>query len=292
MAQNRYYSSIAVATTLAADCAAGDTTIKVAATTGFPLSYPYTLVVDGGTGTQEVVSVTAASGTSLTVQRGQDGSAAVSHSIGAGVEHDVSARDYDEPQKHLAATTGVHGVTGPLASTTDAQTLTNKTLTAPAINSGVIDAASTIGGALASDVATAAGLKALAGAWTKFTPTITAGGGGTLPIITGNGAYLAVGDSLFVTMDIGIQSGGTAATFIFHLPGGYSVPAGLTVYPFGAALNTVNLAAAPCYINLSGSTGALIDCATGKEYASTATSTTLATNNSFVFNFHIPLAAA
>ena len=97
----RYYSSIAVRTTLSSAINSSTTSITVAAVTGFPTSYPYTLVIDEGISTQEIVTVTAGSGTTLTVTRGSDGSTAVAHSSGATVNHGVSARDYDEPNDFI-----------------------------------------------------------------------------------------------------------------------------------------------------------------------------------------------
>lgn len=135
MSVNRYYSSVAVATALSAQANAGDTVISVNATTGFPGSTPYTLVLEDGTSNQEVVTVTGVSGLNLTVTRGVDGTTALTHSAGAAVIHGVSARDYTEPQQHIAASSAVHGLTGSVVGTTDTQTLANKTLTTPTVAS-------------------------------------------------------------------------------------------------------------------------------------------------------------
>lgn len=93
----RYYSSTAVRTTLTADITAASSTITVAAATGFPASYPWTGILSQDTLNEEVVEVTARSGTTLTVTRGVDGTTATSHSAGATFNHGVSARDFDEP---------------------------------------------------------------------------------------------------------------------------------------------------------------------------------------------------
>lgn len=124
----RYYSSSAADTTLSGSITAGATSITVGSITGFPVSYPYTLILDPGTASEEVVSVTAGTGTNLTVTRGQDGTTALSHTGGAVVRHGVSARDFDEPNAHVNASTGVHGITGSVVGTSDTQTLTAKTI--------------------------------------------------------------------------------------------------------------------------------------------------------------------
>ena len=100
----RYYSSVAVRTTLSSSISNSATSITVAAVTGFPGSFPYTLIIDEDTADQEIVEVTNSSGTTLTVTRGVDGSAAVAHDAGAAVNHGVSARDYDEPNNFINGT--------------------------------------------------------------------------------------------------------------------------------------------------------------------------------------------
>jgi len=137
MPVNRYYSSTAVDTTLTGAVNSSGTTITVAAVSGFPASYPYTLALDYDTSSEELVNVTAAAGTTLTITRGQDGTSGVSHDAGAAVKHVISGRDLREPQEHMAASSGVHGVTGSVVGTTDTQTLSSKTLTTPTIGSFV-----------------------------------------------------------------------------------------------------------------------------------------------------------
>jgi hypothetical protein len=108
----RYYSSTAVATTLATSASNSDTTIEVTTLTGFPNQTPFTAILDTDTASEEVVDVTNVAGTTLTVTRGVDGTSAVSHSAGASFRHGVSGRDFDEANSHVNTTTGnPHGTT-------------------------------------------------------------------------------------------------------------------------------------------------------------------------------------
>jgi hypothetical protein len=161
----RYYSSIAVETALSGSIpaqaqGAANTAFIVASVSGFPSNYPYTLIVDPDTSKEEVVTVTAGSGTTLSVTRGSDNTQGVAHSAGAVVRHGVSGRDFRDTETHIAARgydidqtildlanqTHVHGIVtgeGVVVGTLKAQTLTQKTLTTPTINGATISGAVT-----------------------------------------------------------------------------------------------------------------------------------------------------
>jgi hypothetical protein len=115
---NRYYSAIAVDTTLTSSITSTSTSMVVGGTTGYPATTPFVLAVDYSAATEELVLVTAVSGTTLTVTRGFNGTTPQAHATGAVVRHVIVAQDLTDAQTHyaLGLTGGAHGVTGALAT--------------------------------------------------------------------------------------------------------------------------------------------------------------------------------
>lgn len=120
MAQ-RYYSSVAERTVLSAAVNGTTTTFIVDAVNGWPSSFPYTLIIDEDTINEELVEVTGRSSTTLTVNRGIDGTSGVAHSAGASVRHGVSARDFaDKNQVYYQVSTPSNAGTGDVWVDSDA----------------------------------------------------------------------------------------------------------------------------------------------------------------------------
>ena len=144
MAQKRYYASTAKQASLSSGIDSTVLSITLDLVTGFPSNYPYTLVIDPDTNKEELITVTASGGgTTLTVTRGSDSTTNVAHSAGATVRHVVSGQDFNEFSAHIGSvasptTAGVHGVTGNVVGTTDAQTLSAKILSGAVIATGGI----------------------------------------------------------------------------------------------------------------------------------------------------------
>lgn len=125
----RKYSSTSVETTLASALSSNATTIVVATNTAASLVreslgaavggvYPdqFTVAIDPDTANEEIVFVTNVSSDTLTIVRGRSGTSAITHTGGAVIKHVLTSDDLNA-----------------YVTLTDTQTLTNKTLTAPAL---------------------------------------------------------------------------------------------------------------------------------------------------------------
>jgi len=151
---------------LAGDITAAAASLIVDTVMGLP-TVPFTLMLDPGANTEEIITVTAAGGTTLTVTRGVDGTSAQAHLNGGEVRHAYSARDFQDSRNHEANTTTAHGVTGAVVGTTNVQALTNKTVDGATNTFSNIPSA-----AMASE------------AWTAYTPVWT-------NLTLGNGTFVA-----------------------------------------------------------------------------------------------------
>lgn len=105
----RAYSGNAASTTISSGISAVDTTITIAAATGWPSGAPFYVVLDPGTAAEEKILVTRSS-TTLTVSgsRGADDTSASSHSAGAVIYPVFTAVDANEANL-LASTLTTQG---------------------------------------------------------------------------------------------------------------------------------------------------------------------------------------
>ena len=99
------YTGNGVQTALTSNAAVAATSFNIAAKTGWPTSFPFFVVVDPGTASEEKMRVTAISTLTLTVVRGQDNTTDVAHSSGAVIYPVFTASEADEANQVASAMT-------------------------------------------------------------------------------------------------------------------------------------------------------------------------------------------
>lgn len=118
LTQNRYYSNLSQGSfvTTPGGLPIGETLMQVQANSHWPSSFPFAVRIEPGSANEEVVLVTAGSGTAgspYVVTRGFDGTTQLNHSQGAAVIPGFCQLDLAEPQQHInmtASNSGAHGL--------------------------------------------------------------------------------------------------------------------------------------------------------------------------------------
>ena len=131
---SRKYSTISIDTTLASAINSSATTLTVASGTGTTLmggvtltaGDTFALAIDPETSSEEIVYVTAVSSDTFTITRGQASTSGIAHNTGATVQHVFTGNDAQHFEDGINSAVTLTG----------AQTLSNKTLTAPKFASG------------------------------------------------------------------------------------------------------------------------------------------------------------
>ncbi len=262
----RYYSSTAARTTLASGVNNSTTTFSVVAVSGWPSSFPYTLIVDQDTVNEEIVEVTNRSGTTLTVTRAVDGTTAKAHDAGAAVNHGVSARDFDEPNSFINGT----GFIAPSIATTKGDILAasgNAALSRVGVGANdtvlVADSVQNFGIKWAS--LTASQIPALESSKVPV-GTLNAQTGTTYTFVLGDaGDYVTFGSASATTATVPAASAvaygtGTVINLVQVGAGQVTVSgaAGVTVNGFGGATKLAGQWAAAQLVNRASNTWTLI----------------------------------
>jgi len=211
----RKYSSRAQQSTLSSGITSGDTSMTVGSGSNLmggktpAVGETYTVVIDPDTALEEIVDVSNyASGNTLTIARGIDGSTGVAHSAGAIVRHMITGRDLTEANTHSNGTLAQHVATtsaqlaGVISDETGSgslvfgtsPTIATATLTTPTISTPNITGTATAVNLTASGTVTSALFSGpLTGAVTgNVTGNLTGNVTGNLTGTVTGGASLAV----------------------------------------------------------------------------------------------------
>lgn len=125
----------AVPTTLVTGINSTDVAFTIAANTGWPTSGVgnWYVVLEPGTSSEEKVLCASQSAGVVNVAggvggRGVDGTVAKAHTAGSTIRLCWTAAEADAANEHASLVSGIHGAVGAVVGTTDAQTLTNKSI--------------------------------------------------------------------------------------------------------------------------------------------------------------------
>lgn len=229
----RQYPGAAVSTTITSGIDSDDTTISVAAATGWPSgSTPFYVVVSPQLSAEEKMLVTR-NGTTLTVVtagRGVDGTSASSHSGGSAIYPVIAALDLDEANEMTSVLTTkgdllVHGASTferlgagtnnlPLvADSAQASGLKYAQLTSAGLGSSAVTEAKINDGAVTTaklgDAAVTAAKIASAVAGDGL-----AGGAGTALSVNVDDSSIAISSDQVVVKDLGVSEGKLAANAV------------------------------------------------------------------------------
>lgn len=145
MPTGEQFASNVPQTNLATPITAGTTSIPVLSSASWPAT-PFTAILGIGTALQEAIHVTNMAGTVWTATRGYDGTVAQNQPLNQTVTHGAIGLHYREFRSHIdsagpvdASSEAVHGLSNiggnVVVGTNETQTLNNKTMNTPILNS-------------------------------------------------------------------------------------------------------------------------------------------------------------
>jgi hypothetical protein len=215
----RLYSSISVETTLASTINSSVTSMTVATGTATTLlggvtivaNSQFTVAIDPDTQNEEIVFITAGpSGDTFTIDRGEAGSAPVSHSTGATVKHVLTSDDLNAFAAGISPVASL-GFSGSTSGTTTLQATAvagTNTLTLPPTTSdtlvGVAATQTLTGKTLTSPIITTPTLRLSINAQTGTTYTLVAADASYKLVTASNAAAITVTvpPSIFTAGDV------------------------------------------------------------------------------------------
>jgi hypothetical protein len=259
MPTRRYYSNTPPQRMLSVSLTSSGTSATVSGTfAGWPANFPYFALLESGTANAEIVSVTGVTGSVATIIRGQNGTVGVAHSGGATFDQVVIAQDFDEANAHTSANSGVHGIFGHVVGDSDAQTLTNKTLTSPAISNPTVTGTSNGANATLSGTLAVTGTSTLTGAVSTTngvtvgttlavtgavtaSSTLTVTGQATIAGVNRNTSFFYGTQAAPVSLANGTYTKANIDTAVVN-PGGWSLSSGAVVIPATGTYKAVGVA--------------------------------------------------